>query len=706
MKLNRGSWLFLPLLLLFSCTGNELPDDNQEVKSYKVAVVLPFSEREGLNCIVDWAQENIKAAQKGQKTRIELSLQWIDEDGAGMQEEVMRVTHDVSYAAVIGPRYSHSARILARESLSYRIPVLLPSVTSTEFQRIYAGTNISDPNIFCLSENDMSQCMAMLSKARANNYYHISLLSRDGKTDDYAASFQQFYAYLAREMDMVAEATYFFENKEEMEQCMLQAIEADEQAFAPSVLIFVPSSRQDVLDFDELAGRHSEINDMKIVCTDMAYDFALEGKLKNYKYEGTALGARPGEGFDVAWKTRYGHELPGGYAQLYDSFYLLAMAAAMVEGGDAASVREAILTLTTGEKAPTPIYNWTVAGMRNAFQAVRDRDYRLVTGVSGPLHFEEQTHICQLGTNYSTWTYSEGSFLVTGRFSRQQSGGDLWNWTSTQVDDQFDEDASLGNYPALTDNYAVIIAASTGWNNYRHQADALAHYQMLKGFGFDDDHIILIMEDDIANNPANPNPGVVHVVPGGENVREGAVIDYRLSDLRATDMMNIMSGTVTDRTPIVFRGSPGTNLFLFWSGHGARDNVLKWGSVNVEADTFKAIVEASVGNFRKMLAVMETCYSGSIGKYCEGIPGVLFLCAASSGESSHADVLEDGIYLSNRFTRIFRSEVEANPSISMHDLYYQLATHTTGSHAGLYNDENYGNIYRNTMKEFLVPVQE
>ncbi len=103
---------------------------------------------------------------------------------------------------------------------------------------------------------------------------------------------------------------------------------------------------------------------------------------------------------------------------------------------------------------------------------------------------------------------------------------------------------------------------------------------------------------------------------------------------------------------------------------------------------------------------METCYSGSIGKYCEGIPGVLFLCAASSGESSHADVLEDGIYLSNRFTRIFRSEVEANPSISMHDLYYQLATHTTGSHAGLYNDENYGNIYRNTMKEFLVPVQE
>lgn len=80
---------------------------------------------------------------------------------------------------------------------------------------------------------------------------------------------------------------------------------------------------------------------------------------------------------------------------------------------------------------------------------------------------------------------------------------------------------------------------------------------------------------------------------------------------------------------------------------------------------------------------------------------MLFLCAAGSGETSHADVIEDGIYLSNRFTRVFRSEVEANPAISLHHLYYQLTTHTTASHAGLYNDACYGNVYRNTVEEFL-----
>ena len=155
--------------LLLSCGGSEVPPDQQKVNSYKVAVVLPEAEKAELSKVVDWAQESIKASQKGQESRIELDLEWIDEEGPSVYSEIIRITHDDSYAAIIGPRYSRNARTLARESLSYRIPVLAPSVTSTEFQRIYAGSNMTDPNVFCLAENDMAQCQAMLSKARANN---------------------------------------------------------------------------------------------------------------------------------------------------------------------------------------------------------------------------------------------------------------------------------------------------------------------------------------------------------------------------------------------------------------------------------------------------------------------------------------------------------------------------------------------------------
>lgn len=46
----------------------------------------------------------------------------------------------------------------------------------------------------------------------------------------------------------------------------------------------------------------------------------------------------------------------------------ILLAAAVVESGDAPSVREALLKLTSGDKASTPIYPWTTSGMRNAFQ--------------------------------------------------------------------------------------------------------------------------------------------------------------------------------------------------------------------------------------------------------------------------------------------------------------------------------------------------
>ena len=51
---------------------------------------------------------------------------------------------------------------------------------------------------------------------------------------------------------------------------------------------------------------------------------------------------------------------------------------------------------------------------------------------------------------------------------------------------------------------------------------------------------------------------------------------------------------------------------------------------------------------------------------------------------------------------IVEDDIANNPSISIHDLYYELATHTTGSHAGLYNDACYGNVYRSTLAEFLL----
>ena len=104
-----------------------------------------------------------------------------------------------------------------------------------------------------------------------------------------------------------------------------------------------------------------------------------------------------------------------------------------------------------------------------------------------------------------------------------------------------------------------------------------------------------------------------------------------------------------------------------------------------------------------MLAVWETCYSGSIGEACFTLPGILFLCAALPGETSVADVYDNavGTYLPMGFTRAFRDTITANPSINLYDLYVNLARKTTGSHACIYNDLFYGNVYRCSFDEFL-----
>ena len=44
---------------------------------------------------------------------------------------------------------------------------------------------------------------------------------------------------------------------------------------------------------------------------------------------------------------------------------------------------------------------------------------------------------------------------------------------------------------------------------------------MLRKGGLDDDHIVVMMADDLAQNYMNPHPGKVFNRPGGENVYEG-----------------------------------------------------------------------------------------------------------------------------------------------------------------------------------------
>ena len=98
----------------------------------------------------------------------------------------------------------------------------------------------------------------------------------------------------------------------------------------------------------------------------------------------------------------------------------------------------------------------------------------------------------------------------------------------------------------LSAHWAVLVAGSSSWGNYRHQADVYHAYQTLVKGGFDADKIITFAYDDIADNVANPFKGKVFNKPTysdpGVDVYEGVKIDYSKADVTPQNFLAVLEG--------------------------------------------------------------------------------------------------------------------------------------------------------------------
>jgi legumain len=60
--------------------------------------------------------------------------------------------------------------------------------------------------------------------------------------------------------------------------------------------------------------------------------------------------------------------------------------------------------------------------------------------------------------------------------------------------------SAVGSLTAVGQNWAVLVAGSNGWYNYRHQSDVCHAYQILHKNGIPDSNIVVMMYDDLAKN--------------------------------------------------------------------------------------------------------------------------------------------------------------------------------------------------------------
>ena len=683
------------VFVLCACSDDFSTEHKEhKVRTYKVAVVMPNDRQEAWTRTAQWALDNLSEAQAGLSEEVRLSLQWFDENSPEIDINLKNISNDDSYVAIIGPYGSQKAHTAAELCTKSGKTLILPIATSVEVQRIYAGVG----NIWNLTQSDISQCELMLTQALLSESMNVSLIASD---DDYGKSFSDWFAYQAKELGLFVKDILICSSVDDIKS----AVNTTSENFGYGDYLLLALSQEElILAFDREIGRLIEDSDKFlfpfVICSDVANSPNLASKLKNLVYEGLSPCASPSSGFNTAYNVKFGCEPSNGEAHLYDAISLLTLALSV----DSENPDNGILELIQGRE--TWNRSWLPADMHETFVILQAGGRPDVSGVSGDWTFDERHHSCVLNTTYSHWILRDGQYFNLEYLSadgglRTTSTLQAWD-VQRQKFQQFSSTQEDRKYPEHSgENWAVVIGTSDTWAYYRHQADALAMYQLLKRHGYDDDHIILIIADNIAYDSHNIYPGVVRIRPNGENVYEGAIVDYKIEDIKIPDLKAIMTGQKSEKHPAVITPDENDNVVVFWCGHGAKNCLLWGGNEVVQGYQIADLIQSMT--YRKMLFSMDACYSGSIGEACEGILGVLFITAANAYETSKADMRDPdmGIWLSNGFTRAFQETIDENPNISMRDLYYKLARQTVGSHATVYNYSYYGNMFTNSMQEYL-----
>ena len=753
-------YIFAAMMVAGLGACSDKDDDNNDSKvvvssvdtiSVNVDVVLPASIQEQWKNTFDWALENIKKAQQVDSKLVTLNLRFHDEDKENLDNLAYKLTHpeegEDTCHAIIGPYYSDHATTFLSYAAQDRLPVLMPTCSSAELQRM----NSRNTYAWFLTESDITQCEIMFSAIKTMKGDNVVLLYSD---DSYGKSFYDWFNFLAREngLTIIGLGAQAYKNGDDLYDFLEEAaIEADGRNVTVCLALSNPEDIVEVSNqIEEFCSDPPEDVEplFTLFCSDTALSEEVVYSDQMMFFIGLCPVASVNSGFNQIYRQKFGRLPYNGEAQLYDALSLIALGAAhqntspnqcLVNGKQVAYsskpygpgltdyIRSVVTDLTgaTGQ--------WNDSGLTSAFHAILTGGTASLYGATGSLVFDEDSNTKILYTNYMVWTIDNTyngenlnekvmpiCYLSTGGSSTSAQTSVIWERAKRYAyvpDLNIDVDHQL---PEVTDHWAVVISPSTTWANYRHQADAFAMYQTLRQHGYDDDHIVLIVEDNLANDANNKKfPGQIFVERSDDpnihddlvnlDVRNGANVDYHFTDITPEDVADIMLGRQSDRLPKVIHPTSTSDVFFFWSGHGGSREGPLWGNENANSyfgkERIKDIVTQmnDADMYRRLMFSIETCFSGQWGEALTGLPDVIVLTAANPYETSKADVHNSdiGVFLSNAFARTFRKYVNINNRISLRDLYIELAKTTNGSHVSIYNDENYGSVYTNTMEDFF-----
>lgn len=726
-----------------------------------------------------WFLENFKEAQLHDTLAINLEIEWYDELSDDLSKLSTTLSRREDILAIVGPFSNESVEVFAAACRKTQKPLIAPTATSEEIIRRYAvttgGLNTNDsPFLWSLTETDVRLTGFLMSSFATTSKYNERSIGRPqaalfSPSDVYGRTFNYWAPFYAGQDDIDLRRNLQYGSTEELLTQLdeYRKVMEDQPTMMSSAILCVTetarqiyevarSNRKALIESSPIWEAILPSTDPDDVANDIAWQlfrstyntwFAYPNMCEEVLeelgtravgilqgYEGFSPYADPTTGFELSYETRFGVKPTFAECKFYDALMLAAFAACYVEHypdsrqDDAnRAFNDAIIALTVeADDASIGGPVWNATPMEVYLSALEQGHLLHLVGASGEIDFDSDTFTAATSTTYVQWLIMEGKiqhrYYFGGTGGRVADSKAAWRYlydeqqASVDFDVQAEGSAEI-HYPALTDQYAVLVQGSEGYINYRHQADVLSVYQALRRGGFPDDHIILILDSALMNNPLNPEPGVIRTAMDSPDLLSGtdmlpaAVVDYNSADLTSADIADILLGNGSERLKTTLPQDEGANVLFYWSGHGRSTfhggaNEFCWRKTSYGNGFTAGMLRetASQMKFRKLLIAAEPCYSECVIRSIEGVDGVLALSGANSEEQSWADNWSDeaSVWMCDRFSQNLVNCLTDNPQTSFRDLFLYCARHTLGSHAQIVNAANFGNLYVTGPAEFII----
>nr|AVA09645.1 putative effector protein [Heterodera avenae] len=195
--------------------------------------------------------------------------------------------------------------------------------------------------------------------------------------------------------------------------------------------------------------------------------------------------------------------------------------------------------------------------------------------------------------------------------------------------------------------WAVLVAGSNGWINYRHQADICHAYHTLTNHGVAKERIITMMFDDIANNKHNPYPGKIFNEPDGKDVYAGVKIDYSGPDVNPENFEAVLLGDEqrSEGKPVL-KSTEKDKVFVYFSDHGAV-GLIGFPSADLTVkeltQTLKAMHKKKM--YSELTFYLEACESGSMFDHTLAQSLKIYAVTAANGDESSWGCFCDSTFL-------------------------------------------------------------